>query len=300
MKEVKSPITLDDNVVSVDDIDVKRIIKQYKTEIKIDVTKYFKDIEKITIYKCIETGYRFYYPVDCIGNDKFYEELSKTRKGYYSNRWEHKVALNEIKQNESVLEVGSGSGFFLKSLQERKINATGLEFNPFAIKECQKTGLNVTGELVQDHVKTKSNYYDVICAFQVLEHIADVHSFLQACNGLVKKNGRLIFGVPNNNPYLFIIDKYHTLNLPPHHAGLWDKSSLKNLEKLFPLKLEKILFEPLDSNYSYFLKIHLDDNPNIINRMVMRYSNRFFPGLLKKLILKFVNGRNILVVFRRF
>ena len=53
---------------------------------------------------------------------------------------------------------------------------------------------------------------------------------------VLKKGGKMIIAVPNNNPYLFEWDDYHTLNLPPHHAGLWNKTVFKNIENTFSIK----------------------------------------------------------------
>ena len=72
-----------------------------------------------------------------------------------------------------------------------------------------------------------------------------MHDFIKDSLLALKPNGKLIIGVPNNNPFLFVNDKYHTLNLPPHHAGLWNKKSLKSLEQIFNIELVSLQYEPL-------------------------------------------------------
>jgi 2-polyprenyl-3-methyl-5-hydroxy-6-metoxy-1,4-benzoquinol methylase len=68
--------------------------------------------------------------------------------------------------------------------------------------------------------------YDAVCLFQVLEHMHDISGFFKHVRAFIKPQGKLIISVPNNNPYLYVNDKLHTLNLPPHHMGLWTGSSL--------------------------------------------------------------------------
>lgn len=295
--QIVCPLTKSSNIKKILEIDSTLIINKYKNEINIEVDRFFKDFKSISLYKCLDTGYKFYYPFTSIGDKEFYEDLSKNRLNYYSNRWEHKKALKFIENDKIVLEIGSGFGAFLKLLKENKIEAKGLEFNPHAILKCMEQGLEVKQKLIQKEAETNKNFYDVVCSFQVLEHITEVHSFIESSIDVLKENGKLIIGVPNNNPFLFINDKYHTLNLPPHHAGLWDKNSLNALEKMFSLKLVNIEFEPLEVTYSYFINHQINNASNIFFKKVLFHINKLMPNLLKKLICRFINGRNVLAIF---
>jgi len=121
--------------------DSKRIIKDYRN-IDIDVQRFF-DKEETYLYKCNVTGYRFYYPFSTIGDAKFYEDLSRNRSDYYSERWEHRTTMNYIDAKDSLLEIGSGFGAFLKLLESHHIKAKGLELNPHAVQKCKEEGLDV-------------------------------------------------------------------------------------------------------------------------------------------------------------
>jgi len=297
MSNIKSPLLLDgENTRLVETFKSETIISKYK-ELDLEVNRFFKN-PNIYLYKCQKSGYRFYYPFSCIGDAVFYNDLSKNRPSYYSERWEHSKALNYIDKSDFVLEIGSGFGAFLNRLKESNIKSVGLEINPHAVEVCTKNKLTVKNTLVENVAKANKGKYDVVCSFQVLEHITNVHSFIKASVDVLRKGGKLIIGVPNNNPYLFINDKYHTLNLPPHHAGLWNKQSLKSLEKIFSLKLDSIEFEPLDNTYSYFLN-HQIKNNNKFSSFSLKLMNKFFPRLLRKTICKFINGRNVLAVFEK-
>ncbi|GHC60014.1 class I SAM-dependent methyltransferase [Ulvibacter litoralis] len=298
MKEViYSPLVPSSvNVKFIETFESDKIISNYQ-KIGIDVERFF-DEKGVSLYECLETSYRFYYPYSTIGDAAFYEDLSAKRQNYYSNRWEHGVTLKYLDTTDSVLEIGSGFGAFLDRLKARDIKSKGLELNPLAVKECVKKGLNVTEKLVQQEAKEAINKYSVVCCFQVLEHITGVNDFIAASVSLLDKKGRMIIGVPNNNPYLFINDKFHTLNLPPHHAGLWNGKSLKSLERVFPLKLISLEFEPLKVSYSDFLTFHLN-NANCLVRTVLKLSNKLAPNILKKILCKFIKGRNVLAVFEK-
>ena len=295
---IESPLSLKKTVKKYDEFLVSDICEKYR-EYGVDVSSYFRGLSQIDLYECTQTGYRFYWPLRVVGDAKFYENLSTNKTNYYSNRWEHQIALSKLSKKDKTLEVGSGFGAFLKLLNENNIIAKGLELNPHAVKQCKKNGFDVEEKLVQTEAKDYKGLYDAVCYFQVLEHIAEVHSFVSASVALLKKGGKLIIGVPNNNPYLFINDKYHTLNLPPHHAGLWNKKSLLSLQDLFGLKLDYIEFEPLDVSYNYFIKFHQKNGGNKLSKYILKILHKKTPKLLQKILCSMIKGRNVLVVFKK-
>lgn len=296
-KELNSPLYKNGSVDRIEIFNTSQICEAYSV-MGIDVSRFFNGIEEVELFECYNTGYRFYYPFSIIGDADFYKDLSINRKNYYSTRWEHNKILPSLNSTEKVLEIGSGFGDFLKQLKLKSIEAEGLELNPEAVVKCKQEGLKIHDMLIDEFSDKNKASYDIVCFFQVLEHIADVHRFIKSSLETLKTNGKLIIGVPNNNPFLFVNDKYHTLNLPPHHAGLWNKTSLKALEKVFHIKLESVYYEPLGQSYSEFLKAYIK-NSSFINAKILRGINKIAPKVLKSLLCKFVKGRNILVVFRK-
>ena len=113
----------------------------------------------------------------------------------------------------------------------------------------------MTRETIQEHAAYNKEKYDVVNSFQVMEHIAEIGDAIKASVEVLKKGGKLIISVPNNDSFLNK-DENNLLNMPPHHMGLWGKESLKNMEKVFNVKLIKIYIEPLQSyHYSYYYNI---------------------------------------------
>ena len=247
---IKSPLTNSTNIKLERSIKTALIIEKWQKD-GIDVSRFFVNLDEIKLYRCLDSGYRFFYPFNLEGDNQFYQDLQKFPWYYFDWKWEYNIALKQIKPGDKVLEIGCGDGSFLKKLSEKNIKVRGLEFNEEAIKKCRERGLNVTGETIQEHAQNHKNEYDVTCSFQVMEHIADIKNALTASLGVLKKGGKLIISVPNNDSFLGK-DKFNLTNLPPHHQGLWNENSLKNLEKIYPLKLEKIYLEPLQT-YHYRL-----------------------------------------------
>jgi 2-polyprenyl-3-methyl-5-hydroxy-6-metoxy-1,4-benzoquinol methylase len=238
---LKSPLTGGD-VRLVDNFDVSDIVRLYKQQENLDVSPFFSYGEKVDLFECNDTGYRFYYPFDIAGDEKFYQDLQKANalKGLeYDRDWadDHKFAFTEIADNAKVLEIGCNTGKFLKRLLPKTKKLTGLDFNDVAIFAANAKGLNVINESAEIHAEKHTEEYDVVCAFQVLEHITSAGSLLEAATKLLRKDGKLILSVPNNDPFFQRFNRYEVLNLPPHHVGLWNLKAFRNLENYFDLKL---------------------------------------------------------------
>lgn len=247
---VISPITHSSNTKFETSIPCELIIENYK-KFNIDVTKYFHGLPLISIYKCLDTGYRFFYPLNIDGDSSFYEQLQKFDWYYMPWKWEHEQADSYLRSGMNVLEVGCANGEFLKRVKSRVGEVVGLELNQVAVDKGTQDGIRILNETIQDHSKKYDSYYDVVCSFQVLEHIADVRSFLQASVKLLKDNGTMIVSVPNNDSFLGLSTNY--LNMPPHHMGLWNQNSLSNIAGCFGLKLKGFHLEPLQQYHrSYF------------------------------------------------
>lgn len=304
-EQIRSPLTNSLNVVLEEAINSEIIINLYQDEYNIDVRKYFEGINTVQIYKCLDTNYRFYYPLYLTGDSKLYEELQKQSWYYGDWKWEHQIASNFMKTNDSILELGCARGAFIDKLQQKGLRCTGLEFNEDAVRVGQEKGLNILKQSIEEHAQLNPEIYDVVCSFQVLEHISLVKDFVSACLKALKPGGKFIVGVPNNNPFLFKYDKYHTLNLPPHHLGLWNKSSLENLQKVFPIRVEKLFVEPLQE-YEYYFKLqvqHFKSKSKLLgeisdmllfSRIPLRVRQK-----LQRTISYFVQGRNIVAVYTK-
>ena len=302
---IRSPVTLSKNILLEEKLSCSLIVSVYE-DFNISVEDYFKEIDSVKIYKCLDTGYRFYYPFSLSGNAELYEEL-QNRPGYYRLKLEHHTAKQFIKSNDEVLEIGCGSGCFLMSLKDEGIRCAGIEFNSAAVLTALDKGAKVSKQDIVSHAIENAGKYDVVCSFQVLEHISSVNEFISASLMALKKGGRLIIGVPNSNPFLYQFDKYHALNLPPHHMGLWDKQALQNLQLQFPIKMEKIIVEPLhEYEYGHYFSLLLEDLRSrsellylVSNFLLMKLRPGRLRYKLQKIASSFVEGRNILAVYTK-
>jgi SAM-dependent methyltransferase len=302
-----SPVTGSKNVKVEHELSSAKIIELYKHDYNIDVHNYFEDLECIQIYKCLDTGFRFYFPYSLAGSSELYKSLDHEHPDYYSLRLEHHLVDNYFKEGKKVLEVGCGSGFFLKSLQGKGLECIGLEFNEDAVQFALNQGLSVLSQDLIDHSQSNLGKYDIVCSFQVLEHVVDIAGFLRACIASLKIGGKLIIVVPNNNPFLYKYDEYHTLNLPPHHMGLWDEMSFRNLSNFFPISLDRFFVEPLQKrDYAYYLQLHIKNLKHrigllsvLVEFLLLKMRPFRARSYLQKIICHSLPGRNITAIYTK-
>lgn len=244
--QVYSPLTGKQNCKLIKRINTSEIIEIYKKSFSMNVSRFFTT-ETISLYRCLDTEFEFYYPFDSEGDESYYSELGKLKWYYDNDRWEHNKALELINQNDVLLEIGSGGGAFLSKLRKKtNIDAIGLELSKNAIKIAEEKDIKLASELIQEHERLNSNKYTKVCSFQVLEHIAEPYSFISSSVNCLKEGGELIVGVPNNDSFIKNnIMNNRVLNMPPHHMGLWNVNSLKALESIFKIHLVAVNYEPL-------------------------------------------------------
>ena len=304
------PITKKNSTELFASFEGKDIIELYRQHLNIDVSRFFKDHTVFYLYRCNETGYKFYYPRDLCGDGKFYEDLQTQLGPEYYHEWkfENQLAFDEIKAGNKVLDIGCGIGNFLTKVAEKTNHAYGLELNEKAISICTGKGLNVYRELIQDHAKGHKEYYDVICMFQVLEHVYDVKEFIDSSLKSLKKGGKLIIGVPNSEPYFLGYDKYCTLNLPPHHMGLWNKTVFERFAELFNLSILKVKYDTkgrilteayLRAKYLAGVKSLVGKHSTLEKIKIGYLAFITLPATIIKKLAKGLNGSHMLLILQK-
>ena len=292
-----SPVTLKPNVELIEEFSSQRIIDLYREQLKLDVTRCFRGNDKVLLYRCKDTLYRFFYPATA-GDESFYSDLQKTGTYYRDWNWENEVAASHLRADQALLEIGCGKGAFLDRAKSRGVSVSAIEFNPGLIELVRQKGIPIFNQSIQEHAKSHQGQYDVICAFQVLEHVPEVNSFITSALSCLRNGGNLIFSVPNSDPYLFKYDKYHLLNLPPHHVGLWNKVALANLSKVFHLEVKSLRVEPLFALKQQLLVI----GHHRRNAVLVRFAELIPPlaeKVLGRALGRFLPGRNLVAVFTK-
>ena len=94
-----------------------------------------------------------------------------------------------------ILEVGSGTGANLPLLSEFG-DVMGFEMDQNACKFSRAMGWNVRQGAFPDELDVHGKPYDLICMFDVLEHISDDSKAIESAKGLLAKDGKMLIACP--------------------------------------------------------------------------------------------------------
>ena len=166
-----------------------------------------------SIWECADCTLRFTQDVpasDAIG--KFYKSedyISHTNTSTgLINRLYQIVRKRTLRQKRSLvsqinggkkgrlLDVGSGTGSFVKEMQEFGWQAIGLEPDADA-RQVAKEMFNCELKDIDGLFTLSPNSFDVITLWHVLEHVHDLQIYLLQLKTLLRQDGRLVIAVPN-------------------------------------------------------------------------------------------------------
>ena len=98
----------------------------------------------------------------------------------------------------NLLDVGTGYGFFLKALRERlAIDVIGVEPSQREAKYGkEKLGLDIRNAMISQADIAKK-HFDLVTAFEVIEHTADPRGFVEELTEYVKPGGYMLIMTDN-------------------------------------------------------------------------------------------------------
>lgn len=127
-------------------------------------------------------------------------------------------------KGKRVLDVGCGGGILSESMAEKGATVVGIDLGEKALKVAQlhslESGVAVDYRLiaVEALAEEEAGSYDIVTCLEMLEHVPNPASIVDACAQLVKPNGHVFFSTINRNPkaYAFaVLGAEYILNMLP-------------------------------------------------------------------------------------
>lgn len=239
--------------------------------------------EIFEIWTCDDCTLRFTQNVpDAEDIGKYYQSEdyishTDTQKGLINNLY-HKVRKRTLKQKRnlivrttqrdtgSILDIGCGTGAFLKTMRQAGWQITGIEPDEKARKNAlEMNGIAALPGEAMDQFGNDS--FDAITLWHVLEHVHDLHGYLENIKRLIKPDGKIFIAVPNYTAYDARYYQSHWAAWDvPRHLYHFSPESMRKLVRLHNLEVKEIRPLWFDSFYvSLLSQKYKDGKPGLIS-----------------------------------
>jgi 2-polyprenyl-6-hydroxyphenyl methylase/3-demethylubiquinone-9 3-methyltransferase len=140
---------------------------------------------------------------DTEGESKPLHDLNPIRLGYIQQRCQ----LND----KHVIDVGCGGGILSEALAKSGAHVTGIDMGKMPLDIAKLHALEA--ELIIDYqqitaeekAEQSAEQFDVVTCMEMLEHVPDPVSVIQACADLVKPGGDIFFSTLNRHPKAYLL-----------------------------------------------------------------------------------------------
>ncbi|WP_432472203.1 bifunctional 2-polyprenyl-6-hydroxyphenol methylase/3-demethylubiquinol 3-O-methyltransferase UbiG [Amphritea sp. HPY] len=167
---------------------------------------------------------------------------------------------------KTVLDVGCGGGILSEAMAQRGAEVSGIDMGEAPLKVAKlhglESGVNVKYQqiTVEQLAAEQPESFDVVTCMEMMEHVPDPASIVEACSKLVKPGGFVFFSTLNRNPKSYmmaIVGAEHLLKLVPKGTHDFKKfirpSELANWIRqsgLSSLEMTGLTYNPLTKVYS--------------------------------------------------
>jgi 2-polyprenyl-3-methyl-5-hydroxy-6-metoxy-1,4-benzoquinol methylase len=130
-----------------------------------------------------------------------------------------------------LLDVGCGSGDWMRRMEGLGWQVEGLDFDERAVQVARGLGLKVRRGALEEQ-KYPAQTFDAVTLNHVIEHVPAPVETLRECARVLKPGGRLYLGTPNSQALGHRVFKAHWRGLEiPRHLHIFSPSSLERALK---------------------------------------------------------------------
>ncbi|MDD5626962.1 MAG: class I SAM-dependent methyltransferase [Patescibacteria group bacterium] len=145
-------------------------------------------------------------------------------------------------QRGKILDIGCGSGQFLKRLKNSGWQCYGVELSPLASQKARGLGLNIlTGDLLS--ALYPADFFDVIVLNHTFEHLPHPNAVLKEIHRILKTDGLLQIYLPNIQSLAAKTFQSYWFNLDlPRHLYHYAPATLKLILRKHGFAIQKMKY----------------------------------------------------------
>lgn len=156
-----------------------------------------------------------------------YANYANEKEALQNNFKKRLNTIRKYKRGGKLLEIGSAFGYFLE-LSKKYYNSYGIDVDKEVTSIAKRnSGVKIfTGDFYKTNV---GKNYDVICMFDVIEHLKNPDKFINKIYSILKPGGILAIETGNINGLLPKLQggKWRLIK-PPHHLQYFSRETLIN------------------------------------------------------------------------
>jgi len=151
---------------------------------------------------------------------------------YYTNPFIAILLATGGIRHLSICEIGCLYGFFLELVKYGGGEPYGVELDETANLHLSQRGIP------NSRILDPRKKYDVICLFQVLEHLVKPSDLIASISQALNPDGRLLISVPNGREYDKVGYSWVGFRVDLEHVNYFDLGSLAKLFEPYGLLIE--------------------------------------------------------------
>jgi SAM-dependent methyltransferase len=182
--------------------------KNHKSNLIIDDHAYSK--ESFSLSKCLDCGFLFTNPIPSdlslyYSENEYISHKTKFKSitdiAYklvrnYSFKYKYNLIREDLPKG-SLLDIGCGTGEFLRYIRKKGWVIAGVEKSDSARTAAEKTlGITIGTDLYNT-----TTQYDIITLWHVLEHLPQLSNVMEKLRSSIKPTGYIFFALPNHTSF---------------------------------------------------------------------------------------------------
>jgi ubiquinone/menaquinone biosynthesis C-methylase UbiE len=246
-------------------VDIKEcpICESSGSELFLESNDYSTSKKDFSIRECASCNFRFTSPlpsendIGCFYESEDYISHTDSNKGVLNKVYQtvrnraikqKQNLISSLTKDKTLLDIGCGTGDFLKFCQDQNWKTIGLEPSPSAREICHNK--KVEAKDIDELHQLENNSISVITMWHVLEHVYHLNRDFEKINSVLKEDGRLVIAVPNCSSYdAGKYGKFWAAYDLPIHLYHFRPNDIKKLANKFDMEVENILPMKFDSYY---------------------------------------------------
>jgi 2-polyprenyl-3-methyl-5-hydroxy-6-metoxy-1,4-benzoquinol methylase len=162
------------------------------------------------------------------------------------------------KKGAKILDVGTAGGAFLEAATDFGYDAYGLEPSQFLVEQGKRRGLKISqGTITENSYSTGE--FDMVCLWDVLEHLANPKRDLSMIHSLLKPGGTLLINYPDIGTIPAKLAGSKFWWLLSVHLTHFDRKSIKEISNRtgFEMFYDGMYWQTLQFGYLEEMAAHL-------------------------------------------